>query len=87
MVSYQVEFSKKALKELRKIDSRYVPRIYEVAESLSTEPRAVGCRKLSGSEHTYRIRVGDYRIIYDIEDAKLIVVVIRVRHRQSAYET
>jgi len=86
MDSYQVEFSKKASKELRKIDSRYVPRIYEVAESLSSEPRPVGCKKLSGSEHTYRIRVGDYRIIYDIEDDKLVILVIRIRHRQSAYE-
>lgn len=86
MDSYQVEFSKKAVKELRKIDSRYVSRIYTVVESLSREPRPVGCKKLSGSEHTYRIRVGDYRIIYDIEDSKLIVVVVRIRHRQNAYE-
>lgn len=54
-------------------------------ESLADDPMPVGCKKLFGSDHTYRIRVGDYRIVYDIQNARLIVFVIRVRHRRDVY--
>jgi len=86
MDSYQVEFTKRAEKDLRRIDSRYLSRLVAAAESLGTEPRPPGAKKLVGSEQTFRIRVGDYRIIYEIEDDKLVVLVIRVRHRQAAYD-
>lgn len=86
MGSYKVEFTRRAEKELRKIDSRYIPRIIEAIESLGSHPRPVGCTKLEGSEDTYRIRVGNYRVIYEIEDGNLVILVIRVRHRRSAYD-
>lgn len=86
MASYQVEFCRKAEKELRRVDSRYVSRLLEVAESLANEPRPLGSKKLVGSERTFRVRVGDYRLIYEIEEEKLIILVVRVRHRQSAYD-
>lgn len=86
MDCYRVEFSKRAEKDLRRIDSRYLSRLIEAAEALGAEPRPPGTKKLVGSEHTYRLRVGDYRIIYEIEDDKLVILVVRVRHRQSAYE-
>ena len=54
-------------------------------ESLADDPMPVGGKKLVGSDHTYRIRVGDYRIVYDIQNARLIVFVIRVRHRRDVY--
>ncbi len=57
MDSYSVELAKSAEKELRRIDGRYVPRIFAAIESLAQEPRPVGCKKLSGSDHTYRIRL------------------------------
>ena len=54
-------------------------------EDLADDPMPVGCKKLVGSEHTYRIRVGDYRIVYDIQNANLTVFVIRIRHRRDVY--
>lgn len=83
---YRVEFAKRAEKELRRLDKRYIPRIIAAAEKLAIDPRPAGSKKLVGADHTYRIRVGDYRVIYELEDNKLIVSVIRIRHRQSAYE-
>lgn len=61
------------------------PRIASAIDALADDPRPSGCKKLVGSEHTYRIRVGDYRIVYDIQGAKLVVSVIRVRHRRDVY--
>ena len=49
------------------------------------ESRPAGCKKLVGSEHTYRLRIGDYRVVYDIHDAMLIVLVVRIRHRRDVY--
>ncbi len=86
MDCFQVEFSKRAQKEFRKIDTRYIPKIYASIENLQTDPRPIGCKKLSGSEYTYRIRIGDYRVIYEIEDGQLIVLIVKIRHRQSAYD-
>jgi mRNA interferase RelE/StbE len=70
MDSYQVEFARRAEKDLRRIDMRYISRIIEAAENLAFDPKPLGVKKLAGSDRTYRIRVGDYRIIYEIEDAK-----------------
>jgi mRNA interferase RelE/StbE len=86
MASYQVEFARSATKDLRKIDRSRVPQILEKIETLVDEPRPPGCKKLTGSERTYRIRVGDYRVIYEVEDDKLVVLVVRIRHRSEAYE-
>jgi mRNA interferase RelE/StbE len=66
MDSYHVEFARRAEKDLRRIDSRYISRIISIAEALATDPRPAGSKKLVGSDQTYRVRVGDYRIIYEI---------------------
>ena len=55
-------------------------------EKLAKEPRPQGVRKLVGSDFTYRLRVGNYRIVYDVLDKKLIVEIIRVRHCKDAYK-
>ena len=86
MDSYKVEFTRSAEKDLRRIDKQFVARIFAAIESLECDPRPVGCTKLSGSEHTYRIRVGSYRVIYDIEDDRLLVLVIKVGHRKDVYK-
>jgi mRNA interferase RelE/StbE len=62
-----------------------VGRILEAVEQLSTDPYPSGVRKLVGSEHTYRIRVGDYRIIYSILASALLIEIIRVGHRRDVY--
>lgn len=73
MDSYAVELTKSAEKDLRRIDKRYLAKIFAVVESLQMEPRPVGCTKLAGSDHTYRVRVGTYRVI-------------KVGHRKNVYQ-
>jgi mRNA interferase RelE/StbE len=85
MGSYQVEIARSVSKDFRAIDKQWIPKILEVIEGLAIEPRPSGCKKLVGSEHTYRIRVGDYRVVYEINDGTLVILVIRVRHRRDAY--
>jgi mRNA interferase RelE/StbE len=85
MDSLQIEFARSAIKDLRGIDRQWLPKIISAIESLSENPRPSGCKKLVGSEHTYRIRISDYRVIYDIQDHKLVVYVVRIRHRRDVY--
>lgn len=85
MDSYRVEITKSAAKDLRGIDKKWIPKIVAAIESLEAEPRPAGCKKLIGSEHTYRVRIGDYRVIYEIQDDKLIVLVVKIRHRRDVY--
>ncbi len=86
MDSFRIEVARSATKELRAIARQWVPRIMVAIEDLADDPMPVGCKKLVGSEHTYRIRVGDYRIVYDIQNANLVVFVIRIRHRRDVYK-
>ena len=86
MDSYLVKFTKSAEKDLRRIDKRYLPRIMDVVESLSSEAHPLGSKKLVGSEFTYRVRVGSYRIVYEIEGGRLVVLIVRVRHRKDVYK-
>jgi mRNA interferase RelE/StbE len=85
MASYRVGFKRSAEKDLRRIERSKVPSIIAAIESLEKNPRPEGCRKLVGSDSSYRIRVGDYRIVYLINDAIYIVEVERVRHRKDVY--
>jgi mRNA interferase RelE/StbE len=82
---YRIEWKPSALKELKKIDRQLIPHIIQAVETLSRNPFPSGARKLQGVEHSYRVRVGDYRIIYQVFKNKLIIAVIRVRHRREAY--
>ncbi len=82
---YHVEFTNSATKDLRGIDRQWIPKIVAVIELLEDDPRPVGCKKLVGSEHTYRVRIGDYRVIYDIKDDKLVILIVKIRHRRDAY--
>lgn len=85
MAIYRIEWKSSALKELRRIDKSAIPRIIKAVKSLSIDPRPVGVRKLRGSERSFRIRSGDYRVLYEILDNALIVFIIRVRHRKDVY--
>ncbi len=85
MPEYNVSFRKSAEKDMRKLDARLQKRVFTAVEPLSRNPRPAGCRKLQGSDDAYRIRVGDYRVIYTVDDAVLIVAVERVRHRREVY--
>ena len=85
MASYRVEIARTAAKDLRGIDRTWIPRIVAAIETLESDQRPSGCKKLVGSDHTYRLRIGDYRVVYDIHDATLIVLVVRIRHRRDVY--
>jgi len=85
MASYRVELTRSAEKDLRRIDRSQTGDIYSALERLGQEPRPHGYRKLAGADRSYRIRIGDYRVVYEIEDNVLVVLVIRIAHRKDAY--
>lgn len=81
---YTIRFKNSAAKELRSLDINLQVRIGEEIDRLSLEPRPEGVVKLKGSDF-YRIRIGDYRVVYIIDDDERIVRIVRVRHRRDAY--
>lgn len=85
MACYRIEWRKSTAKDLRKLPSEIVRRIVSAVESLGNEPRPTGCKKLSGSDFAYRLRVGDYRVIYEVFDDIILVEVVRVGHRKDIY--
>jgi len=86
MGSYRIIFKKSVVKDLRGIPNREVKRILDRISALSENPRAEGCIKLSAQER-YRVRQGVYRIVYEIQDSELIIIVVKVAHRNSAYKS
>ena len=71
---------------MRLLDAKLKTRLDESIESLATDPRPPGCRKLAGISDRYRLRVGDYRIIYCIDDGKVTVLVLAIGHRREVYD-
>ena len=86
MAEYSVELKPSARKELDKLPSKLLERVFPKLEALGSEPRPAGCKKLKGGQQEWRIRVGDYRVVYTIDDAKLRVSVTRIRHRSEVYD-
>ncbi len=85
MPQYLVEFRRSAEKDLRRLNPSIQIRILRSIEALASNPRPGGCHKLVDSKNAYRVRVGDYRVIYTISDAVLIVAIESIRHRREAY--
>ena len=85
MENYSIEIKKSAAKEIEKLPKTVLKRILNKIQSLSTEPRPSGCKKLTADEK-YRLRVGDYRILYSIEDDKVLVYIVKVGHRKKVYD-
>lgn len=85
-MSYQIFIKPAAQRQLKKLTLTVQQDLIARIESLSANPRPLGCKKLKGQRDQYRLRSGDYRIIYSIEDASLIVRVINVGHRRDVYE-
>ncbi|HEJ83854.1 MAG TPA: type II toxin-antitoxin system RelE/ParE family toxin [Desulfobacteraceae bacterium] len=85
MASYELVFRKSVTKDLRSIPKRDVRRILKRIEALRDDPRGEGCIKLSAQER-YRVRLGVYRIVYEIRDNELVVMVVKVAHRASVYK-
>ncbi|MFH0793860.1 MAG: type II toxin-antitoxin system RelE/ParE family toxin [bacterium] len=86
MADYAITFARSARKELESLDRPLVERILHKIESLTHDPRPRGCRKLKGADVLWRIRVGDYRVVYAIFDSSRRVDITAVRHRSKAYE-
>jgi len=84
--SYRVALTASAEKELHGLSAKVIVRIMARLERLSLAPRPPGCKKLKGGSNEWRIRVGDYRIVYEIDDAARTVDVMRIAHRREVYE-
>jgi mRNA interferase RelE/StbE len=82
---YKVFLERSAEKDLGRLATAVHGRVIEAIKSLANDPRPPGCRKLTGSKNDWRIRVGDYRVVYEIADAIRIVRVNRIRHRRDVY--
>ena len=82
---FEVVLERAAEKDLRRLSDENHARTIEAISALASNPRPRGAKKLAGSKNDWRIRVGDYRVLYEIADAIRVVRVYRVRHRREAY--
>ncbi|HMU62960.1 MAG TPA: type II toxin-antitoxin system RelE/ParE family toxin [Gemmatimonadales bacterium] len=86
MASYSLEIKRSAAKELAQVPPKDRGRIVARIQALADDPRPVGAERLSGQER-YRVRQGDYRILYEIEDQVLRIMVVKIGHRRDVYRT
>ena len=86
MADYSVTFARSARKELEALSDLLIQKIFPKIEALTIEPRPSGCRKLQGFENLWRVRIGNYRVIYSIDDNTRVIDIVAVRHRQKAYQ-
>ena len=82
---YRVFLERAAERDLKQLSARTHDRVIAAIQSLGKNPRPAGCRKLAGADNDWRIRVGDYRVVYEIVDTIRVVRVNRVRHRREVY--
>jgi mRNA interferase RelE/StbE len=85
-VTYRIEVAPAALRQLRKLDRAAQRRVQAAIELLATEPRPSGAKKLVDGNGEWRVRTGDYRIVYEIQDNVLLILVAAVGHRRDIYE-
>lgn len=84
-MTYQIEISRGALKQLKKLSADIREKIEVKIQALAEEPLPDGVVKLKDTENGYRIRVGNYRILYQIQDYVLVVTVVKIGHRREVY--
>lgn len=85
-MSYEVLIKPAAQRQLKKLPRAVQADLIALIEQLAQDPRPLGCKKLKGRQSQYRMRLGDYRVIYSIEEEALVVRVIKVGHRRDVYE-
>ena len=85
MADYEIVFARSARKELENLEDRLVIRILNRIDKLGAESRPGGVRKLRSSTNLWRLRVGDYRVVYSVDDDRRLIDVVAVRHRSDAY--
>ena len=86
MVNYAIDIKPSARRELEKLSDSLIARLLRKIEGLAINPRPPGCRKLRGYKDLWRVRVGEYRVIYIIDDDRKIVSITRIAHRREVYE-
>ena len=82
---YDVLIERTAERDLKSLTSSVFDRILPRIKALADNPRPTGCHKLAGSKNDWRIRIGDYRVVYEIDDSRKQVKIFRVRHRREVY--
>jgi mRNA interferase RelE/StbE len=85
-VTYRVEVAPAALRQLRKLDRAAQRRVQAAIELLATEPRPSGAKKLVGGNGEWRVRTGDYRVVYEVHDNVMLILAVAVGHRRGIYE-
>jgi mRNA interferase RelE/StbE len=85
MAEYSIEVSATAERQIMKLSERDQQRVINVIKKLGVEPRPRGCRKLQAYDDIYRVRTGVFRILYSVEDDRLLVLVLKVGHRKGIY--
>lgn len=86
MLKYCITFAKSARRELEILDPHLTENILKKIESLAFTLRPRGCKKLEGEENLWRIRLGDHRIVYYINEREKIIDIVRIRHRKDVYK-
>ena len=84
-MSYTISYVPSAAKAIRKLDRPTARRLLVAIGALANDPRPPGCIQLKGGDGELRIRIGDYRVVYDVQDDQLVVLVLRVGHRREVY--
>ncbi|MFH1763617.1 MAG: type II toxin-antitoxin system RelE/ParE family toxin [Gemmatimonadota bacterium] len=85
-MAYRIEVTPRALKDLKALPTRERQRVAGEIDSLEDNPRPQSCKKLKGRKDFYRVRVGDYRVVYRIEDEVLLILIVRIGDRKEIYE-
>lgn len=86
MAKFKLLISSTAEKRLKKIPKKDVVKIVELIQALASNPFPSGCRKLAGEEATYRVRQGLYRVIYEVKNKELTILVLKLGHRKDIYK-
>lgn len=85
-MTYRVELTTAAARQVRKLPRPVRERVLDAIDELGGDPRPHGVKKLSGEQTAWRIRIGEYRVIYDVFDSELLVTVVRTAHRREVYD-
>jgi mRNA interferase RelE/StbE len=87
MATYRIEVSATAERQIRKLPRADQLRVVRVIGALSTDPHPPGCRKLSGHDDVFRVRIGRYRVLYAIEHRRLIIIILKVADRKDVHRS
>ena len=84
-MAYRIIFKPSAERELSRMPVALTARIERVIDALTADPRPAGAKKMQGAANLWRVRVGDYRIVYEIHEREIVIVVLRIAHRKDVY--